>query len=115
MAQDYAEAVKWYRKAAEQGHADGPVQPRRHVANGQGVAQDYAEAVKWYRKAQSREPRSPVQPRPHVRQRPRRPQDYAEAVKWYRKAAEQGIADAQNNLGLMYDNGQAWRRTMPRR
>ena len=30
------------------------------------------------------------------------PQDYAQAVKWYRKAAEQGYANAQFNLGLMY-------------
>ncbi len=34
------------------------------------------------------------------------PQDYARAVKWYRKAAEQGDASSQNNLGIMYDNGQ---------
>ncbi len=34
------------------------------------------------------------------------PQDYAETVKWYRKAAAQGQADAQNNLGFMYGNGQ---------
>ena len=27
-------------------------------------------------------------------------------MKWYRKAAEQGHAGAQNNLGLMYANGQ---------
>jgi TPR repeat protein len=33
-------------------------------------------------------------------------QDYAEAVKWYRLAAEQGYANAQNNLGLMYEYGQ---------
>ncbi|MBU0909276.1 MAG: DnaJ domain-containing protein, partial [Proteobacteria bacterium] len=34
------------------------------------------------------------------------PQDYAEAAKWYRKAAEQGNAEAQVNLGLMYVLGQ---------
>jgi hypothetical protein len=28
------------------------------------------------------------------------------AVEWYRKAADQGHAYAQNNLGLMYANGQ---------
>jgi TPR repeat protein len=28
------------------------------------------------------------------------PEDDAEAVKWYRKAAEQGLANAQFNLGL---------------
>ena len=31
--------------------------------------------------------------------------DFTEALKWYRKAAEQGIAQAQSNLGVMYENG----------
>ena len=30
-------------------------------------------------------------------------QDYVEAVQWYRKAAEQGLANAQYNLGVMYE------------
>jgi TPR repeat protein len=34
------------------------------------------------------------------------PQDYGEAVVWYRKAAEQGLAEAQVNLGWMYLHGQ---------
>ena len=33
------------------------------------------------------------------------PQDYVEAVRWYRLAADQGDAEAQNNLGFMYANG----------
>ena len=33
------------------------------------------------------------------------PQDDTEAVKWFRKAAEQGDASAQNDLGVMYQNG----------
>ncbi|WP_415668886.1 tetratricopeptide repeat protein, partial [Vibrio rarus] len=33
-------------------------------------------------------------------------QDYKLAVKWYTKAAEQGVAEAQYNLALMYYNGQ---------
>jgi TPR repeat protein len=32
-------------------------------------------------------------------------QDDKEAVKWYTKAAEQGDADAQFNLAVMYVNG----------
>ena len=32
-------------------------------------------------------------------------EDYMEAAKWYRKAAEQEIASALNNLGVMYQNG----------
>ena len=31
------------------------------------------------------------------------PQDHAASIKWYRKAAEQGDADAQFNLGRVYD------------
>ena len=30
----------------------------------------------------------------------------AEAVRWYRLAADQGIARAQSNLGLLYENGE---------
>ena len=33
------------------------------------------------------------------------PQDYQEALKWLHLAAEQGVASAQNNLGLMYRSG----------
>ena len=33
------------------------------------------------------------------------PQDDAEAVTWFRRTADQGIADAQNNLGLAYASG----------
>jgi clan AA aspartic protease (TIGR02281 family) len=46
-----------------------------------------------------------------------RPKDYAEAMRWFRKAAEQGDAQAQNEIGDMYmkghgvprDNAQAMR------
>jgi len=33
-------------------------------------------------------------------------QDYNKAADWCKKAAEQGLADAQLNLGLMYQNGE---------
>ena len=32
-------------------------------------------------------------------------EDYEQAFYWYKKAAEQGDADAQNNLGIMYERG----------
>ena len=49
--QDYAEANKWHRKAAEQGHASAQYSLGISYDQGQGVKQDYAEANKWYRKA----------------------------------------------------------------
>ncbi|QPB43699.1 sel1 repeat family protein [Rodentibacter haemolyticus] len=33
-------------------------------------------------------------------------QDYANTFRWAKKLAEQGVAQAQFNLGLMYANGQ---------
>ena len=32
-------------------------------------------------------------------------QDYGKAAQWYRLAAQQGLAQAQHNLGVLYDNG----------
>ena len=51
MPQDYAEAAKWYRKAAEQGDTDSQNRLATLYLAGDGVAQDFAEAAKWYRKA----------------------------------------------------------------
>ena len=33
------------------------------------------------------------------------PQDFTEASKWYRRAAEQGLPEAQVNLGVLYYDG----------
>ena len=33
------------------------------------------------------------------------PEDDKQAVKWFRLAAEQGVANAQYNLGVMYERG----------
>ncbi len=37
------------------------------------------------------------------------PHDYVRARQWYEKAAAQGDAEAQYNLGVMYDEGQGVR------
>ena len=51
MPQDDAEAVKWYRLAAEQGYAEAQTNLGVMYDKGKGVPQDDAEAVKWYRLA----------------------------------------------------------------
>ena len=51
VPQDYAEAVKWYRLAAEQGDVAAQYNLGIMYDNGDGVPQDYKEAVKWYRLA----------------------------------------------------------------
>ncbi len=106
VQQDYKKALKWYRKAAEQGNALAQANLGVMYRNGYGVEQNDNEAVKWYCKAAEQggamgqgnlgfmyDKGYGVQ------------QDYHEAVKWYRKAAEQGNATGQANLGFMYDKG----------
>jgi TPR repeat protein len=48
VPQDYAEAVKWYRMAAEQGDAAGQVMLGLMYDLGRGVPLSPVEAVKWY-------------------------------------------------------------------
>jgi TPR repeat protein len=47
VAQDYAAAASWYRKAAEQGISESQYNLGLMYAKGRGVAQDYLQAHKW--------------------------------------------------------------------
>ena len=51
VPKDYAEAVRWYRLAADQGYAKAQYNLGVCYFNGQGVPRDYAEAVRWCRLA----------------------------------------------------------------
>ena len=51
VKQDYAQAVNWYRKAADQDHAFAQYNLAVLYIKGNGVKKDTAEAVKWFRKA----------------------------------------------------------------
>jgi TPR repeat protein len=47
VPQDDKAAMKWYRQAAEQGHAKAQLNLGVMYGNGQGVAKDYALAYMW--------------------------------------------------------------------
>src|SRR5436189_79965 len=47
VAKDEVEAVKWYRKAAEQNFAYAQTNLGRCYALGQGAAKNYVESYKW--------------------------------------------------------------------
>ena len=51
VPQDYALAVQWYRKAADQGYAVAQYNLGLVYAYSSGAPQDYALAAQWYRKA----------------------------------------------------------------
>ncbi len=51
VEQDYKEAAKLCRKAAEQGHGQAQAFLGIMYSQGQGVEQDFKEAARWHRKA----------------------------------------------------------------
>ena len=103
---DYTEAVRWYRKSAEQGSASAQYSLGWMYRNGYGVDKDYVEAVRWYRKSAEQGNSNAQNNLGYMYQNGYGvDKDYIEAVRWYRKSAEQGKSYAQYNLGLMYENG----------
>jgi TPR repeat protein len=102
VPRDYAEAVKWFSKAAEQGDFDAREMLLLEFP------QDYAEAATKWRREAAEQGYAEAQ---YILATAYRTgsgvlQDYAEAAKWFRKAAEQGHADAQYNLANAYYYGQ---------
>ncbi|XOC34472.1 sel1 repeat family protein [Haemophilus influenzae] len=51
VKQDYAEAIKWYQKAAEQDYAKAQFNLGTMYHNGEGVKRDLSKAKEWLRKA----------------------------------------------------------------
>ena len=111
VRQDYAEASKWYRKAAEQGHAFAQFTLGCMHSDGQGTPRDDAEAVKWWRRAAEQGNADGQFNVGYAYANGKGvPQDQAEAVKWYRKSADQGDADAQVEVAIAYYEGRGVRR-----
>ena len=48
VVQNYAEALRWYRLAADQGQASAQANLGVMYGYGQGVVQNYAEALRWF-------------------------------------------------------------------
>jgi TPR repeat protein len=102
-----AEAVRWYRKSAEQGYAAAQFVIAEAYDDGRGVAKDEVEAVRWYRKAAEQgDMRAQTNLGYAYANGEGIAKDGTEAVRWYRKAAENGYFMAQYNLGLAYHHGE---------
>ena len=88
VLEDDKEAVKWYRKAAEQGYALAQVKLGGMYGSGRGVPQDYKEAIKWFRKAAEQGyARAQVALGGAYAKGEVVPKDYAVAYAWYSLAA----------------------------
>jgi TPR repeat protein len=96
VPQNFAEAFRWYRKAAEQGHASAQVMLGGLYEVGNGTVQDYAQAVRWYRKA-AEQGDSQAQSELGVMYDEGHgvPQDFVEAHMWLNLAASRAHGDQQ--------------------
>jgi TPR repeat protein len=107
VKRDYAQAMKFWRKAADLGDAIAPFNIGAMYEDGWGVKRDYAEAVKWYLKAAGLGNAKAQRNIGRVYAGGWGvTQDPEEAVKWYRKAALQGDYIADLSLGGMYERGE---------
>lgn len=105
--EEFADAVRAFRIAAEKGNAKAQFLLGACYYNGKGVERDVDEAVRWTRKAAEQG---------HVEAQCSLgctyadgngvDKDMAEAARWFRKAAKEGYAGAQLNLGRCYATGE---------
>ena len=101
--QSFADAVEWFRFAAESGHLWAQCYLGTCYMHGEGVSRDEKKAVKWYRRAADagNDAAQCFIANCYIRGQGVCKND-EEAVKWYRKAANEGNVTAQCNLGNCY-------------
>jgi len=96
VSQDFGEAIKWYKKAADQGNAWGQYYLGWAYANGQGVGQDDDAAVKWYSKAADQNNAHAQYQLGLMAESGRgTKRSFKTALHWHNLAAEQGLAEAR--------------------
>jgi len=108
VPRDFAQAADWYRKAAEQGSAQGQLSlglllERRNA----GLAEDDAQAATWLRKAADQGLAGAQYHLGLIYSMGKGvPQDNAQAAAWYQKAVLQSDSDAMVKLAQLYAHGQ---------
>lgn len=104
--QNYAEALRWYQRAAGKGFAQAQYRLGTFYERGFGVAQDAERAKVWYtRAAEQGNVKSMHNLAVLAAGGESGNPNYGGALKWFQKAAEFGLADSQYNLGVLLENG----------
>jgi TPR repeat protein len=104
--QDYAKAMVYFRKAADDGNAPAMYYIAALYEIGRGVPSDCQQAMAWYLKAADAGD-APAMTRAGFLYEHGRgvAQDYQRALAWYRKAADAGNPDAMTSIGFLYCRG----------
>lgn len=106
VKQNYDEALRYLRRAANADNAIAQNNLAYMYANGKGVERDYEKAFEWGMKsAMQGNAESQCSLGGAYERGEGVEQDYYMAVEWYKKSAMQGYAPAQNALGIAYELG----------
>ncbi len=98
-----AEALDWYKKAAQQGSVDAETDIALMYANGKGVTRDPAQAVAWFRRAAEGGDASAQYNLALMYERGEGVQrDYKEAIRWHTAAADQNLIPPLLALAEIY-------------
>ena len=99
---DQAEAIKWYRKAAEAGNSTSMNSLAIAYCEGKGVPKNYSEACKWFEKAaENGNPLGYYNLALRYLHGEGVPQSDARAESLLRKAAAAGVNGSEDLLGLL--------------
>lgn len=107
IAQDESTAAIWYRKAAEQGHKEAQCKLGVMHVEGRGVPQDIQAGLDWLRQAAVQgdaEAHSQLAKLYHARSETAEKENKPETAARLLKDAEQGYAEAQFQLGQLYNS-----------
>jgi TPR repeat protein len=98
VPQDYAEASRWYRLAADQGLAESQHMLGVMYDRGEGMPQDFSKAVKWFREAAD-QGFAPAQYDLGSQYATGEgvPQNFSEAYVWFSLAASAGLEMARKD------------------
>jgi len=111
VAKDPEKAIDWFRKGAEKGSAKSQHNLGKSLIKSNGGNPDeqvVTEAVEWIRKAAEQKlPEANLSYATYAYLGEKSvAQNYEIAASHFQVAADQGLADAQNYLGAMHENGQ---------
>lgn len=95
VEQDYDQAIKFFKKAADEGHVDALYKLGEMYAKGHGVPQDCQKAFEWVQKAADE---GHVDALYELGAMYEYGKDYKKALEYFKKAADQGHMIAQVKL-----------------
>lgn len=106
VARNAAEAVLWYRKAADAGNIDAMFELANAYSNGDGAPQNSAEAARLYASAAERGHVNATYNIGYCYEKGLGvTKDIGRAIPYYKKAAAQGHGRAMSQLGMCYMDG----------